>query len=135
MFSMVRNELIWKSGVVLSVFLCAVSVPGVASAEDVAHGWRVFGLCAQCHSLAPNVNVFGPSLKGVAGRKAAAAPNYQYSTAMKDAAAAGLVWDDQSLAQFLSSPSKKVPGTRMSFWGLWSDTDIKDVIAFLKTNP
>jgi cytochrome c len=115
--------------------VAALFAAPTASAEDIAHGMHVFGLCAQCHTLTSDTNIFGPSLKGVVGRKAGSVPNYQYSQAMKDAGAAGMIWDDRSLAAFLYSPRKAVPGTKMGFWGLWTESEINDVIAFLKKNP
>lgn len=80
-------------------------------------------------------NRFGPTLKGVVGRRAGSVPDFKYSQAMKDAGAAGLVWDDAALAAFLSSPKRKVPGTSMRFFGLWTQSEIDDVIAYLKANP
>ena len=74
---------------------------------------------------------------GVVGRKAGSAESFQghYSQAMKDAGAAGLVWDEASLAEYLKSPRQKVPGNKMAFGGLTSDDDIANVIAYLKANP
>lgn len=106
-----------------------------AFAADPAHGKRVFQNCSSCHVVDSDRARFGPTLKGVVGRKAAAVAGFNYSQAMKDAGAAGLVWDEASLAEFLSSPKKKVPGTSMRFWGLWTQSEIEDVIAYLKANP
>jgi len=116
---------------VLSWLLMAAS----GSTEDLQHGKRVFQLCTQCHVLDRETNGFGPYLKGVVGRPAGSVPGYRYSKAMTDAGAAGLVWNDEALSEFLYSPKKKIPGTSMSFWGLWSQSEIKDVIAYLRANP
>lgn len=54
-----------------------------ASSEPVAQGQALFRAatpgCAVCHSLAPGVNLAGPSLAGIAGRAAGivADPNYR----------------------------------------------------------
>lgn len=104
-------------------------------ADDIDHGRRVFQTCASCHVPDAETNKYGPYLKGVVGRKAAAVSDFRYSKAMTDAAASGLVWDEAALTEFLYSPKKKVPGTSMRFWGLWSETEIRDVIAYLKTFP
>ncbi|MBB6486868.1 c-type cytochrome [Rhizobium lusitanum] len=104
-------------------------------AEDIAHGARVFRLCASCHSVDSETNRFGPFLKGVVGRRAAAVPNYRYSEAMVKAAADGLSWDEKTLAEYLYSPKSKVPGTSMRFGGLWTASEIEDVIAYLRANP
>ena len=119
--------------VLLTTVLPAISAP--ARAEDIAHGKRVFETCASCHVPDAETNKYGPYLKGVVGRKAGSVPDFRYSKAMSDAGAAGLVWNDETLAEFLYSPKKKVPGTSMRFWGLWSEAEIRDVIAYLKTSP
>lgn len=105
---------------------------GPLAAADVAHGKRVFRACASCHVADSETNKFGPSLLGVVGRKAGAVPDYAYSDALKAAAANGLVWDEAALAAFLSSPKTKIPGTTMRFWGLWTEAEIRDVIAYLE---
>jgi cytochrome c len=45
----------------------------------------------------------------------------------------GIVWDDATLATFLKSPRKAVPGTKMTFAGLPKPQDVANVIAYLKT--
>jgi cytochrome c len=54
---------------------------------------------------------------------------------MKAAGAAGLVWDEANLADYLRSPKVKVPGNRMAFAGLKREEDVVNVIAYLKANP
>ncbi|EHH09596.1 cytochrome c2 [Mesorhizobium amorphae CCNWGS0123] len=72
-------------------------------------------------------------MKGVVGRKAGTAPGYVYSSAMKGAGAAGLVWVETNLAEYLKNPKKKVPANKMGFPGLKNPDDIKNVIAYLKS--
>lgn len=119
----------------LSALLASALMSAGAQAADLAHGKRVFQSCSSCHVVDSEANRFGPSLKGVVGRKAGSEPDFRYSQAMKDAGAAGLVWDEASLGEFLSSPKRKVPGTSMRFFGLWTQSEIDDVIAYLKANP
>lgn len=116
------------------LMMIGAAVPAHAQ-EDIAHGKRVFQVCASCHAADSETNRFGPYLKGVVGRGAGVVPGYKYSQATRDAGANGLVWDEPALAEFLYSPKTKVPGTSMRFWGLWSQTEIRDVIAYLRTNP
>lgn len=113
--------------------LVALAFSSTAQAADAGNGKRVYQKCVACHVADRESNRFGPHLKGVVGRPAAQVPDYKYSQAMKDAAAGGLVWDDAALSAFLSSPKKKVPGTSMRFFGLWTQAEIDDVIAYLKT--
>lgn len=75
----------------------------------------------------------GPHLMGVVGRPVGSVADYKYSQAMKDAGSGGMVWTEDKLREFLSSPKKTVPGTSMRFFGLWSESGIDDLIAYLKT--
>lgn len=104
---------------------------------DAALGKKVFNRCIACHEAATDRDKVGPHLMGVVGRKAGSAESFQsrYSQAMKDAGAAGLVWDDANLTEYLKAPRLKVPGNRMAFTGLTSDDDIANVIAYLKADP
>jgi len=102
---------------------------------DAALGKKVFNRCMACHDATSDHDKVGPHLLGVLGRTAGTAANFNYSQAMKDAGAAGLVWDEANLAEYLHAPRLKVPGNRMAFPGLTSDADIANVIAYLKADP
>jgi cytochrome c len=117
----------------LVVVLAFITAP--AGAADAQKGRRTFQQCASCHVVDSDSNGFGPHLKGVVGRKAGSVPGYAYSQAMQEAGAAGLVWDEAALSDFLASPSRKMPGTKMRFYGFWFQSQIDDVIAYLKKNP
>jgi len=94
-------------------------------------GAKIFKLkCGMCHTTVAGQNKIGPSLAGVFDRKAATAPVYHYSEAMKNS---GLTWDALTLDSYLTLPKAKVPGTKMTFAGLPKDTDRADVIAYLGT--
>jgi cytochrome c len=75
---------------------------------------------------------FGPQLNGILGRRAGSAPDFAYSPAMKKA---GFVWNEKSLAAFLRDPDEVVPGNKMRFWGLGSERQIADLLAFLRAHP
>ena len=68
-------------------------------------------------------------LSGVVGRQAGSYEGYSYSDANKKS---GLTWDEAGLDEYLKSPQKKVPGTKMIFPGMSSETDRANVIAYLK---
>jgi len=110
--------------------LALVVSTGAARAQDAAAGEHVFVKCRVCHQVGENAhNSIGPSLNGVVGRSAGTFPGYSYSDANKNS---GLTWDEATLKEYLKNPRAKVPGTKMAFPGLTSETDIDNVIAYLK---
>jgi cytochrome c len=67
--------------------------------------------CAMCHSnVAGKTTPLGPNLVGVAGRKAGSTA-FKHSPAMK---ASGIVWNANNLDRYLASPTKTVPGSKMT---------------------
>ena len=111
-------------------FLAVVASAGAASAQDAAAGEHVFIKCKACHQIGEGAhNMVGPSLNGVVGRHSGVYPDYSYSDANKNS---GLTWDEATLKDYLKNPRAKVPGTKMAFVGLSSQTDIDNVIAYLK---
>jgi cytochrome c len=44
----------------------------------------------------------------------------------------GIVWTEKHLYQYLLNPGKHIPGNKMSFAGLSSETDRAHIIAYLK---
>lgn len=100
-------------------------------AGHVEDGATVFKKCAACHQVGPTAkNAVGPALNGIVGRPAGTYPGYNYSDANKKS---GLVWTEQTLADYLPAPVANLPGTKMSFAGLKDAQDVADVIAYLKT--
>jgi cytochrome c len=83
-----------------------------------------------CHSFAPGRHLTGPSLAGVWGRKAGAAPGYgRYSEAL---ARADLVWTGQNLDAWLRNPAALVPGNTMVFEGIDDAGARSDLLAYLR---
>lgn len=89
-----------------------------------------FAMCKTCHSVEKGKHMIGPSLAGIVGTKAGDVPGYTFSPAMK---ASGLTWDDATLDEFLTSPMKKVPGTKMTYAGQPDAAKRAEIIAYLKT--
>jgi cytochrome c len=113
-----------------------VSVPalpssGQAGAESGTPP-PAFAACTGCHSTAPGKTVFGPSLAGLAGRKAGSLPGYAYSTALRKS---GLVWNAATLERWLISPQQTAPGTRMPFSGLQDPAARQAVIRYILRPP
>jgi cytochrome c len=72
----------------------------------------------------------GPSLFGIMGRKAGAAPSLL--GASENLKKYGVTWTEETLSEFLADPNAKVPGTPMA--GVLADPqDRADVIAYLAT--
>ncbi|MGV6875077.1 c-type cytochrome [Pseudochelatococcus sp. B33] len=120
-----------KRLIIIALSLLAASLaPADASAQDVAKGERVFLKCRACHQVGESArNLVGPQLNGIVGRPAATVDGYAYSKPMQES---GLTWDEETLAAYLHNPREKVPHNRMMFPGLKKDSDIADVIAYLK---
>jgi cytochrome c len=122
--------LIQRTAVIAFVLM---SWAGMAHAQDVDAGKKVFARCIACHDAEKGVNKVGPTLKGVLGRKAGTESGFRYSPAMKSAGDGGLAWDEQNLARYLGDPKGTVPGNRMAFPGLKNPDEIQNVIAYLKS--
>jgi cytochrome c len=121
----------------LTACLALAAMPGLARADanawdggDAAAGKVIFQKCALCHSAEPGKVKIGPPLWGVVGRPSGSVAGYSYSSAM---AAYNHVWTPENLFVYLKAPMQVVHGTKMAFVGLPSDTDRKNVIAYLGT--
>ncbi len=86
-----------------------------AAEGDAERGERVFQRCFACHSVDARepASLQGPSLYRIIGRPAAAVAGFEYSGAMREKAAAGLVWDVATLDRYIADPDAIVPATRM----------------------
>ncbi|MEG3165493.1 cytochrome c family protein [Sphingomonas sp. PB2P19] len=98
---------------------------------DAAKGKTAFITCQTCHAIDAGVNKIGPSLHAVVGRKAGTIAGFNYSTANKNS---GITWTEEKLFQYLESPQRVVPGTKMVFPGIPDPQKRADVIAYLKSN-
>ncbi len=101
------------------------------AAGDAAAGEKTARICKTCHQFGEGAkNSIGPVLNGVVGRKAGTYEGYSYSDANKNS---GITWDEATLKVYLKSPKALVPGTKMTFAGFQKQSDIDNVVAFLKT--
>ena len=79
----------------------------MAVAQDVATGEKIFKKCKACHTVGEKArNGVGPNLNDVVGRAIGSAEGYKYSKTFKAANAAGLVWDEASIAEYIANPKE-----------------------------
>jgi cytochrome c2 len=112
----------------------AMPTAGAASGggADPHHGQTVAQhVCAACHTLNQGGTTrVGPNLFGIGERGIASLPGYNYSAALKGHQGN---WEPQQLDAFLKSPRGYAPGTYMTFPGISSDRDRRDVVAYLES--
>ena len=118
---------------VLASALVLAAATGSAYADpDVAKGETVFKKCMACHAIGPDAKVkVGPPLNGIVGAKWAHFEGYAYSQDIKDGAAAGKVWDEATLNDYIENPKHLVPKGKMAFAGVKNEQERADLIAFL----
>jgi cytochrome c len=117
----------------LAALMIAPALP--AAAQDAAAGQRVFNQCRACHSIEQGGrNGVGPNIHGVVGRKAGSIEGFRYSASMREKAAGGLAWDEDTLRAYLANPKAVVPAGSMSYPGLRNEQQLNDLIAYLKAN-
>jgi cytochrome c len=105
-------------------------LPTAYQSADLDNGQSRFVLCKSCHTTAEGgADMTGPNLFGVFGRKAGTKAGFAYSDAMK---ASGITWDAVQLDAWITKPSAKVPGTKMTYIGMADAKDRTDLIAYLK---
>jgi cytochrome c len=110
---------------ILAALGIAAAAP--AAAGDAVHGKDLYeSRCGGCHSL--DANRVGPAHRGVYGRKAGSAPNFNYSPAVKKST---VVWEEGTLNAWLTNPQALIPGQRMNFRVATAE-DRADIIAYLR---
>ena len=115
--------------VALPMVLSLLAGAGAAQAQgDPAQGEKVFAKCKACHSVDEEKNKVGPYLVGIFGRPAGSVEGFRYSDAMSGS---GIVWEDDTITEYLKDPKGYIPGNKMAFVGLKKDEDIANLLAYL----
>lgn len=98
-----------------------------AQAAQAELGKGLFEQCAACHTVDGGDSV-GPTLLGIAGRKAGSVEGFRYSRALRTS---NVIWDAASLDAFLADPQQAVPGNVMPYSGMTDPRQRVAVIAYL----
>jgi cytochrome c len=102
--------------------------PSYSAAGRRRAGERMYRACVACHSLEPNRNMTGPSLAEVWNRKSGSLPSFpRYSPALKSA---GIIWNDDTLGEWIKDPQHFIPGNTMTFPGIKDARQRADLLAF-----
>jgi cytochrome c len=117
----------------LAALLAALLSSWTAAAQDNGAGKGGFGPCLACHVAGPDgKHRTGPNLNGILGRTAGTAAGFEYSTAMSEAGAAGLVWSEEALDKYLADPAGFIPNSKMA-WAVEDPAARAALIAHMKT--
>lgn len=100
-----------KATLFAALATAALSAP--VFAQDAEKGQKEFNKCKTCHMIvAPDGTEIvkgaktGPNLYGVIGRAAASYEGFDYGDGIKAWGAAGGVWTEELLAQYVVDPAK-----------------------------
>ena len=117
----------------LSALLVAFAAQANGAKGDADRGRELFlsNTCPTCHSVVKGDELkIGPNLVGVVGRKAGTTKSLLGPS--ENLKKYGVIWNTETLDEFLTNPSAKVPGTAMI--GMLVDPQQRaDVIAYLAT--
>lgn len=87
--------------------------------------------CISCHDFTSGgPDRIGPNLWGVVGRDIGGKPGFSYSSAMSEEPG---TWTYETLFDYLASPARSIPGTKMTFAGMRRPEDRAAVIKYLAT--
>ena len=108
-----------------AIIIFVVLLPLKALADA---GRTQFNKCIACHSLEKGVHQAGPSLAGLAGRKAGTVSNFSFSEAM---VGSEIIWNQETLSAFLEEPTATIPGNLMPFGGIRNVEQREVLVEFL----
>lgn len=105
------------------------SIATLLATADPAKGEAVFKKCVACHTVNQGgANGIGPNLYATVGKPHGHVAGFAYSDALKGVPGN---WTFEALNEWLTSPRKYAPGTKMTFAGLGNPEDRANIIAYL----
>ncbi len=122
-------------------FSLLASISPAQAEGDAAAGENVFRKCQSCHKVGEDAkNGAGPVLNDVIGRVAGTYGGFRYGDDMVAAGAAGLVWDEENVQEYITDPRAFLRAyldnprarAKMSF-KLRKEEDRANVAAYLAT--
>lgn len=95
------------------------------------NGQAAFRKCVTCHTPDKGGrNGTGPNLWGIVGRDIGTVQGFAYSEPLK---AKPGEWTFEALAGYIHDPKGYIPGNKMAFAGVKDDTELADVLAYLRS--
>lgn len=108
----------------------SLMIVGANAEGDAVKGAKVFNKCKSCHTIEDGgAKKIGPNLHGVFGRTAGSVEGFKYSKGMTGS---GIVWSEETLAEFLANPRAYVKGTKMTFAGVKNESQLEDLMEYLE---
>ena len=106
-------------------------------ARLIRKGRSQFLHCNSCHVVdadapPPFGDSLGPHLENIVGRPSASVAGFEYTEELQ---ALNIVWDEQTLDEWLQQPQALVPGLCEPFMGMARPEHRKALIAYLKHPP
>ena len=96
----------------IAALLALAALAAPAFAGDAAKGEADFKKCKACHAIVADDGTeiqkggkTGPNLYGVVGRAVATVPDFKYGDGILAVGAAGMVWDEALLAEYMKDPT------------------------------
>lgn len=97
---------------------------------DAKKGEDSFKKCLQCHTTGKgDPHKIGPNLWGIVMRKIGSLGDFAYSAGMKEKKD---VWTYENLNHLLFKPRNFIPGTKMSFVGIFDTQERANIIVYLR---
>lgn len=104
-------------------------IAALLQTADAGRGEQVFKQCASCHTVTQGgANGLGPNLWATMGAPLAHVSGFAYSEALKGK---GGTWGFEEMSQWLRSPRRFAPGTKMAFAGISNPQQRADLILYL----